>query len=91
MIALLKVIFYVGHQIHIDQSSTMNANMYALQEIHFKKNTVATDFFVTSGIHVEEGSIINFDSGFVSGTSSTHHDDRHDDGHDHYDDHKSGY
>ncbi|MDE1830494.1 MAG: hypothetical protein KGI25_09245, partial [Thaumarchaeota archaeon] len=62
-----QVLFYAGSQIHIQQMSNVNANMYAPNDqIHFERNTQATGAFIAQSIHIEQGSTINFDYGFPS-------------------------
>jgi uncharacterized protein YjbI with pentapeptide repeats len=60
-----QVLIYSGAQIHIGQSSTINANMYApYNQIHLEQNSIATGAFIGQSVHIEQGSTINFDYGF---------------------------
>ena len=68
------VLFYVNHQIHLGKSSTVNANMYAQQEIHLEEHTVATGAFIGSSVHVEENSAITYDYGFPQAVSHQDND-----------------
>ena len=71
------VLFYAGSQIHIGQSSTISANMYAPNDqIHLEQNSVDTGAFIAQSVHIEQGSTINFDYGFpvINGPGSNYCD-----------------
>ena len=67
-----KILFYAGAHIHVGQSSTVNANMYAPNdEIHLEQKSVDTGAFLAQRVHIEQGSTVTSDYGFPPGSPST--------------------